>query len=132
MSRVIEVTIEQLVNDSDWAQVFCDENYGNVSDEVQVVPPGADVSNAKVSRSDVVEIIAAVNGENDEADWVGVFLLRDGRYLIAEGGCDYTGWDCRAGNSLSVAKSLADAVKYGLTPEQQARLGLSLDEGQTA
>ncbi len=45
------------------------------------------------SRIDIAEIIAAVNGKNDRDSWLGVFLLKDGRFLVAEGSCDYTGWD---------------------------------------
>lgn len=126
---VLEVTIEQLLDSPDWAQVFADENWGNVSKETQVIPPGAPVDPSAPCRADVAEIVAAVNGENDEADWIGVFRLKDGRYLVAEGGCDYTGWDCRAGNSLALAGSLEDAVRYGLNEEQQARLGLIRTEG---
>lgn len=122
---VIEINLEELVNDSDWAQVFADENAGNVSKTVAVIP-GENVSNNEVSRADVVRIIAAANGENDGDQWEGLFLLKDGRYLIAEGGCDYTGWDCQAGNSLLVAGSLENAIRLGLNPEQRKRLGLDV------
>lgn len=54
---------------------------------------GPRVSIEPVSREDVVEIIAMEDGENDQMDWVGVFKLKDGRYLALEAGCDYTGWD---------------------------------------
>lgn len=120
----IEITLEELVVDYDWAQVFADENCGNVSKETTEIPPGSDVSTAPASRTDVKEIIAAVNGENDEADWLGVFLLRDGRYLVAQGGCDYTGWDCQAGNNMVVAKSMEDVLTWGLTEQERSRLGL--------
>ena len=45
------------------------------------------------TREDVVEVLAIDDGENDEADWVGMFALADGRYAYVEAGCDYTGWD---------------------------------------
>jgi hypothetical protein len=90
---VIQISLHELNNDSDWAQVFADENAGNVSKAVHKAPPNSDVSDAEFSRSDVKEIVAAVNGGYDELDWLGVFLLNDGRYAIAAGGCDYTGWD---------------------------------------
>jgi hypothetical protein len=128
VSAVIEITIEELVNDYDWSEVFGEGTGGNCDGEISVIPPGAKVDKSGVSRAMVAEIIAAVNGENDESEWIGVFLLNDGRFLIAEGGCDYTGWDCRAGNSLCVCGSLHDAIKYGLNPEQQKRLGLRLDK----
>lgn len=119
-----EIELDELINDYDWEEVFGEGNGGNCNGVIQVIPPGAPVNSSGVSRTKVVEIIAAVNGENDGNDWVGLFLLDDGRYLIAEGGCDYTGWDCQAGNSLCVAGSLEDAIKYGLNPEQQKRLGI--------
>ena len=89
----IEITLDEMRTDYDWAQVFADENAGNVDKSVNVAPPGANVGFEPMTRGDVSEIIAAVNGENDEADWLGVFRLKDGRFLVASGGCDYTGWD---------------------------------------
>ena len=64
----IEVTLEQLIDHSDWAQVFADENAGNVSKKTDCVPIGAAISTEPASRADVVEIIAAVNGDNDGPD----------------------------------------------------------------
>lgn len=87
------MTLEELRLNGDWAQVFADENWGNVSKDVEAVPPGAQVSTAGFSRNDVVEIIASHDGENEADDWVGLFLLDDGRYVAASGWCDYTGWD---------------------------------------
>jgi hypothetical protein len=43
--------------------------------------------------ADVADVIAAVEGENDGADWVAVVRLRDGRFGYVTAGCDYTGWD---------------------------------------
>jgi hypothetical protein len=123
----LEITLPELLVDRNWAQVFADENDGNVDKSTQVIPPGANVDPTPPSRTDVAEIIAAVNGENDGDDWVGLFLLKDGRYLIAEGGCDYTGWDCQAGNSLAVAGNINDAIRLGLNPEQQQRLGIRVE-----
>lgn len=120
----IEISLEDLKHDYDWAQVFADENAGNVSKDTTEVPPGSYVSTEPASREDVAEIIAAVNGENDGDDWLGVFLLKDGRYLIASGGCDYTGWDCRGGNCLLVAESYNDVLQFGLSEQEKERLEL--------
>lgn len=119
-----EITLEQLQDDGDWAQVFADENYGNVDKTMHAAPPTSSVSLATVTRADVAEIIAAVNGERDGSEWSGLFLLKDGRYLAASGSCDYTGWGCQAGNHLAVASTLEDALQYALTPKQRERLGL--------
>ncbi len=84
------MTIEELLEDRDWAEVFADYNSGNVSKDVQAI---GDCPDHEFSRSDVVEIMASRDGENDGPDWIGVFRLRDGRFAFASGGCDYTGWD---------------------------------------
>ncbi len=45
------------------------------------------------TREDVVAIIAHDDGEQDESDWLGLFVLRNGRFAALSAGCDYTGWD---------------------------------------
>ena len=94
MTAVKEIDLATLMDSYDWAEVF-GEGTGRNCDksDVDECPPGCGIDRAPPSRSDVVEVIAAVNGENDESDWVGLFKFRDGRYLAASGGCDYTGWD---------------------------------------
>ena len=125
LEMIKEIDLPDLLTDYDWSEVFGEGTGGNCNGTIQVVPPGAAVDSSGISREMVAEVIATVNGENDGPDWVGLFRLNDGRYLVAEGGCDYTGWDCQAGNSLCVAGSLDDAIKYGLNPEQQQRLGIT-------
>lgn len=117
-----EITMEELNNSYDWSEVFGEGGGGNCNGEVDSLDGTA---TDPVLRSDVVEIIAAVNGENDGDSWIGVFRLRDGRFLAAEGSCDYTGWDCRAGNTLTVASSLASLIESGLTPEWCRRLEIA-------
>ncbi len=93
MPVVIEETIESLLESYDWAEVFGEGTGGETDNKTDECPPGSNVDRTPPKRSDVEEIIALVNGENDGPDWVGVFKLKDGRYLVASGGCDYTGWD---------------------------------------
>lgn len=121
----VEITMDQLLTDYDWAQVFADENAGNVNKDTRPAVPGSTVDLTPPTRADVVEIVAAVNSENDGASWEGAFRLRDGRWLFAEGGCDYTGWDCQASNSLTVATSLDELLVYGMSEQQAERLGLA-------
>lgn len=86
------MTIEELLEDRDWAEVFADESSGNTSkDNIDAV--GDCPTDPRPCRSDVAEILASEDGENDGPNWEGVFRLKDGRYLFASGGCDYTGWD---------------------------------------
>jgi len=89
----VEMELEQILDDEDWAQVFADENYGNVSKKAEAVPPGSSASTSPVSRIDIEEVFACVNGYPDGDEWLGLFLIDDGRWLVAKGGCDYTGWD---------------------------------------
>src|SRR5262245_40809954 len=119
-----EITLEQLMDSYDWGEVFGEGSGGNTDKQTDSIPDHSDIDTTPPNRSDVSGILAAVNGENDEDEWIGVFKLKDGRYLIASGSCDYTGWDCRAGNSLQVARTLDDVLQYGLTDRQKERLEL--------
>lgn len=120
----IEISLENLLTDYDWGEVFADVSSGNTDKTTEPVPPGSVVDTSPASREDVAEILAAVNGENDGSDWLGLFLLKDGRYLVASGGCDYTGWDCQASNYMAVAHTLEDVLHFGLTSSERERLGL--------
>lgn len=127
--RVIETKLHEILKSHDWAQVFADENAGNVDKTTDPCPPGSDVDTSPPSRTDIKKVIASAEGENDGEDWVGVFLLKDGRYLMAYGGCDYTGWDCRASNQMEVAKTLDDLVRFGLSDRHRDRLGFKQPKG---
>jgi len=91
-----------ILDDSDWKEVF---NYAQPTHichkchnkEHRVGGPEAticspDIDTSPFTREDVEVIIGMVNGENDGPNWVGVFLLKDGRYVSITAGCDYTGW----------------------------------------
>lgn len=114
-------TLEDLLESDDWEEVFGEGSGGNCTQDVESLD-GTFCN--PCWRAGVYKIIAAVNGENDGDEWIGVFLMRDGRYLAAAGSCDYTGWDCQAGNTLTVAASLESLITTGLTPEQCRRLGI--------
>ena len=88
------MTLDELMNDPNWAQVFADDNSGNVSKDTDSAD-GTD-PDPPPTRAAVAEIIALTDTSEQEWDgWSGkgVFRLNDGRYLYAEGSCDYTGWD---------------------------------------
>jgi len=77
----------------------------------------------------VVRIVAADEGVNDEMDWIGVFEMADGRYLVVRAGCDYTGWDCEASGSHEWYATEAEALSPNtLTVEERTRLGLPAKE----
>jgi len=82
-----ELTPSDFLESYDWKYIF--ENAGYPKPVLGEDPKAV---NALIYLQDVTEILALVEGENDGADWVGVFKLADGRYLSISAGCDYTGW----------------------------------------
>ena len=84
------------LDNSDWREVFkyaqpktCEA--GHEHGPTTVIVEG-NLKSESFTREDVSEIIAMVDGENDESDWVGVFRLKDSRFVCIRAGCDYTGW----------------------------------------
>lgn len=105
----------------DWQEVFV---YGG---DVERVPPGSEISRDAVRLADVVEVLYAVEGENDGPCWVAVGRLQDDRWFAIEAGCDYTGWDCQAGGRAYVAADPEAIVRFGLDNDQRKRLGITLE-----
>jgi hypothetical protein len=79
------------------------------------------------SWGDICRVVASDDGENDEAPWVAVFELHDGRFARLSAGCDYTGWDCQASGDSSIADTLAELVNLCMSPDERERLGLDLE-----
>lgn len=83
---------------------------------------GSTVSAEPFQRVDVAEVIATSDGENDGANWVGVFRLKDGRFAFLSAGCDYTGWDCQSGGHAIVSHDLDHLRQFGLDDTARGRL----------
>lgn len=47
-------------------------------------------------EADIEEVLACIQGKRDGDSWHWFLRLRDGRFVYAEGWCDYTGWDCKS------------------------------------
>lgn len=109
--------------------MFGEGSGGNCTPIIPVrLEGGGPISDKTFSRSDVFSIWGLSEGENDERDWIVWGQLRDGRWFKARGGCDYTGWDCQAGNSGSTAGSANDLVRFGMTNDERSRFGIVLTE----
>jgi len=112
MSFVIEATLEQMRGDYDWEQVFGAANGGNHSEAerkkieekgyypttiynigVPYLVGDDETPQPTFGVDDVEKVLGSVEGENDAEDWVALLKLKDGRYALVAGGCDYTGWD---------------------------------------
>jgi hypothetical protein len=112
------------LDDYNWAEVFGEGSEGNCT-AIQPQPaPGYEGSKDTFSREDVKKLHGQSEGERDERDWVCWGQLKDGRWFVARGGCDYTGWDCQASNSGDVAGSKKDIVQFGMTEDERKRFEL--------
>jgi hypothetical protein len=61
-----------------------------------------------------------------EEEIVGVFRLKDGRFLYVSGGCDTTGWDCQSSAFGAVMDKLDDLVRSHVTNDDRRRLNLKM------
>lgn len=52
---------------------------------------------------EIDKVFSYQEGENDEENWIMFGELKDGSVYKFEGGCDYTGFDCRGGGELILA-----------------------------
>jgi hypothetical protein len=111
----------------DWAEVFGEGGGGNCE---PIIPNrlinGVLTPEPTFSREDVVTIKGQVEGERDEQSWVVWGQLKDGRFFVARGWCDYTGWDCRAGNSGDTFPTEDELIRYGMDTNERLRFGLEL------
>lgn len=77
-------------------------------------------------RQDVVEILAAQNGDNTGPDWIMFGKLQDGRYFFVYAGCDYTGWGCGEGGGAYVSDDPDEIIRWAMTNDDRQRLGIAL------
>jgi len=117
------------LDDYDWAEVFGEGTGGNCAPiRPNRAPHDTLTSNSTFSREDVVLILGQESGDNDGPDWIVWGQLRDGRWFVARGGCDYSGWDCQASNGGDVASTRADIIRFGMTPEERTRFKVEMED----
>jgi len=86
----------EMLDTYDWEEAFkyasptvCQRGHNHGP---QAVIVDDNVSTDSYTREDVMFILALEEGENDGDTWIGVFQLKDGRYVSLRAWCDYTGW----------------------------------------
>lgn len=129
-----ESKLDERIRGYDWECAFqccgpSEEDSGCYNAPKVSAALGEECDATPFGRADVARVIATSDGENDEANWIGLFKLRDGRYAFLSAGCDYTGWDCRSGGSAIVSRSLALLARSAIAAEERARLGIN-DKGR--
>jgi hypothetical protein len=84
-----------------------------------------------VPLEDVAEVIAedVVKGEMREEEIVGLFKLKDGRFLYVTGGCDTSGWECQAHASGEIRDTLLALVRECCTDDDRRRLKIEFEQG---
>lgn len=112
--------VDARIADGDWAEAF-DVAMCSISHA-----PGCTVSVGRFTRGDVAEVIATSDGEHEQENWIGVFRLDDGRFAFVSAGCDYTGWDCQASGSVTVADTLDRLALFALDDRDRERLGFNV------
>lgn len=125
------MTILEELDGYDWAEVFGEKHseysYGPEHNDawIFVALDGTNtVSEDAVKREDVSRILWIQEGENDGPDWQVLAELKDGRSIFAEGGCDYTGWDCQSSVRRFVSNSSEALLRWAMTPAERAETGL--------
>lgn len=113
--------LEVFKSDSyNWISAFDEANYGGVRN----ANPLDTVDLSPVRIEDVAQVFGSEEGENDGPSWVCCGLLKDGRAFFMEAGCDYTGWDCQAGGSITVAPTFGVLQRHGMTRNDMHRMGI--------
>ena len=120
----------------DWQKVFeyageLDEGGDTDGEEnIEAAKPTSAVSLKPFAWQDVLQVIGMYEGERDLDSWLVAGCLTDGRWFFLEAGCCYTGWDCQAEGTATVAETRAELIQFGLTKEARQTFGIELTTEQ--
>ncbi len=119
------ITVDEMRKDYNWRHAFYEAQFSTYGPDIDW-RSGHEKAPEEFALNHVVEVIHAVEGENDGPAWIAVCRMDDGRFCVMEAGCDYTGWDCQAGGSIAWYPTIADATgPLALNDDQRRRLGLA-------
>ena len=65
----------------------------------------------------ITDVLATIDGQNDEAPWHWLVILESGVFAYITGSCDYTGWDCQSSCEAYEAPNIRDCAR--LIPEAE-------------
>lgn len=110
------ISVEEMKNDYNWRSAFNEAMNGQYLSYGEIGP-----------ISNVIDVIACDEGENDGAIWIAVVQWSgsEGAFCVMRAGCDYTGWDCQASGKMEFYSSLEEAIHPNtLTEEERCRMGI--------
>ena len=91
--------------------------------------PLIDEDKTDVLESDMVDykqfekVYYARPGANDEENWTFLVKHQNGYYVYFDAGCDYTGFDCQGGGTITYSRDSKKMWTLGLTKEMRQNLG---------
>lgn len=107
------------LEDWNWSEAF-----NAARDIMRVSPPGSCNGPASFDQEDVAAIYHVAEGQNDGDAWRCAGMFADGMFFYLEAWCDYTGWDCRAGGSITFSPTYEDMMRFGLDNRARAVFGI--------
>lgn len=116
-------------SDYDWKEAFgyAGEPGTNATANLLEAVPGSEIDANEFRMEDVFGVVAESTGENDGDSWICYGVLKDNRWFFLEAWCDYTGWDCQAGGSASIASNREECERFALTDQARHRLSVVLE-----
>lgn len=91
---------------------------------------GASCNGLSMRVDQIKNVLAQVPGAADSANWYWLCLMKNGRYGLFWGGCDYTGWDCQSNMDYREGPSIKAvfALLTEVTTEQKSIKQQLLDQ----
>lgn len=115
-------TAEHVKDDCDWQEAF------KYAHEVSN-PVTRETIKYENPIEEVAYVVAISEGSNDGPEWVGIFLMKDGKFLFLAAGCDYSGWGCQASGHAEWHNSLKTLWSCITVDDHRERLSKDLDLG---
>jgi len=113
------ISVEEMRSSYDWQHAFHEACFGYYK-------PWSEENNIGPVKY-VNQVICADEGENDGKDWIAVVGWSgvEGLFAVMRAGCDYTGWDCRAGGKIEFYNTIEEALSpLTLTVEERLRFNI--------
>ena len=82
-----------------------------------------------ITEDSVCDLLAVVEGERDTANWHWVVALRDKKFALIIGGCDFTGWHCQSWAESFIGESAIECAQKDGNPGARDSLMNQIQSG---